>query len=104
TSSSAFTSASHTVQVEWKSEQGYCADVAILKQQQDNSKDPVVIFEICHTHVTETQRPEPWFELDALPVCQYLLSRKSSSLSLPSSSSLSSSSSTVLEWVDRRAD
>lgn len=44
------------------------ADVAVVKPHttDDVTSDHVCIIEICHTHKTsETNRPEPWFEINA---------------------------------------
>jgi hypothetical protein len=54
------------VVIEYRDPKGtYVADVAII----NNDGTPRYIFEVMNTHRTETQRPEPWFELDAKEIC-----------------------------------
>jgi hypothetical protein len=53
------------VVIEYRDPKGtYVADVALI-----NNGIPRYIFEVMNTHRTETERPEPWFEINAKEIC-----------------------------------
>ena len=56
------------------------ADVALVDKITNNI---VAIFEIFHTHATSSlNRPEPWFEIKAQPLCEYTNILNSSSINI----------------------
>ena len=54
------------------------ADVAYIE-----NGEILCIFEICHTHKTQSEnRPEPWFEIDALSLINNVNNAKNSSIKI----------------------